>query len=502
MEQFLAPLYALLQGQNFLLMLVGAFIGVIVGILPGIGAMQAMALMIPLTWKMDVIPAFIIMVSIYATSKFGGSLTAILFNIPGDNPNAVTLIDGFPMAKNGQARTAIGASATVSVLGGLFSSLSLLVFMPVMYQLILLFGPAEFFMLALFGLTAISAVSAKSIVKGLIAGGIGILIATVGYHPMVMKARYSFGILYLRDGINMITVMLGALAMSEAIKLWMEGSSIVDEGVELSGSYREGVKAVFENIPLFIRSCLIAWVIGIAPGAGSGTAGFVSYGSATKTCKNAGTFGKGDVRGVIAGDTALHACQGGDILPTITMGIPGSAAMAILMGAFLIHGIPPGPQIVTQRPDLIYLIIYTLFIAHCIGVAMALALAGGMEKMTKMRAELIAPLIIVFCLMGSYIIREYWQDMLATTVFAILGYYMKKHGYHPIPLVLGIILGPVAEVSLFQALSSSDNGAWVFFTRIPSLIIFLCILTVIFWPLVERLYKREKVSEKVSGLDM
>jgi len=490
MEQFLTPLYAIFQWQNVLLMLIGTVIGVVVGVLPGIGAMQAMALMIPLTWKMDVIPALIIMLSIYATSKFGGSLTAILFNIPGDNPNAVTLIDGFPMAKNGKARTAIGASATVSILGGLFSSLSLLLFMPVMYQLILLFGPAEFFMLALFGLSAISAVSGKSISKGLIVGGIGILLSTIGYHPMVMKARFTFGTVYLRDGIHMVTVMLGTLALSEAIKLWMEGDSIVSKGVKLSGSYQEGIKAVFQNIPLFIRSCLIAWVIGIAPGAGSGTAGFVSYASAAKTCKNPKTFGKGDVRGLIAGDTALHACQGGDILPTITMGIPGSAAMAVLMGAFLLHGIPPGPQIVKQRPDLIYLIIYTLFIAHCIGVAMALFVSRWMEKMTRLRSEIIAPLIIILCLIGSFIIRESWQDMLATTMFGILGYYMKKHGYSPIPMVLGIILGPVAEVSFFQALSSSDNGLWVFLTRIPSLIILLCVLTVIFWPLIERLYKR------------
>lgn len=189
MDQILTPLVTLFQWQNLMLMLVGTFIGVVVGVLPGIGATQAMALMIPLTWKMDVTPALVLLISIYSTSKFGGSLTAILFNIPGDNPNAVTLIDGYPMAKNGQAKTAIAASASVSIMGGLFSSLSLIIFMPVMYQIILLFGPAEFFMLALFGLTAIAAVSAKTLVKGLMSGGIGILIATIGYHPLVEQGR-------------------------------------------------------------------------------------------------------------------------------------------------------------------------------------------------------------------------------------------------------------------------------------------------------------------------
>ncbi len=473
-------------------MLLGVCIGVVVGILPGVGATQAMALMIPLTWKMETYPSFILLISIYATSKFGGSLTAILFNIPGDNPNAVTLIDGFPMAKNGKAKTAIGASATVSILGGLFSSLSLLIFMPIMYQIILIFGPAEFFMLALFGLTAISAVSAKSIVKGLMAGGMGVLISTIGYHPLVGQSRFAFGTFYLREGISLVSALLGAVAMSEALRLWMEGSSIVGEGVPLSGKYIEGIKVVFKNKALFMRSCLIAWVVGAAPGAGSAVAGFVSYASATKTCKNPETFGKGDVRGVIAGDTALHACAGGDLLPTITMGIPGSSAMAILLGAFLLHGLQPGPQIVSLHPDLIYLIIIILFIAHCCSVVLAVGFSNALEKLTRTPAEIISPLIIICCLFGSYIMREYWQDMMVTTLFGILGYYMKKYGYHPIPLALGIILGPIAEISFFQALSSSRNGIWVFVTRIPSLIIFLCILTVLFWPYIERLYKRPK----------
>ncbi len=493
MDAFLTPLTTLLQWQNVMLMLLGTVIGVIVGVLPGIGSVQAMALIIPLTWKMDVTPALVLLISIYSTSKFGGSLTAILFNIPGDNPNAVTLIDGFPMAKNGEAKTAIGASAFVSIMGGIFSAVSLLIFLPVMYQIILLFGPAEFFMLALFGLTAIAAVSAKTLVKGLMAGGIGILIATIGYHPLVGQARYTFGSMYLEDGISMVSVILGALAMSEALMLWMEGSSIVSEGVPLSGSYRKGVIAVFKNIPLFIKSCAIAWVVGAAPGAGSTVAGFVSYASATKTCKNPENFGKGDVRGVIAGDTALHACAGGDLLPTLTMGIPGSGAMAILLGAFVLHGVTPGPQIVKLRPDLIYLIVYVLVTAHVISVIMATGFSRLMEKLTRARAEIISPIIIGLCFIGSYVMREYWQDMLVTTVCGIIGYYMRKHGYHPIPLILGIILGPIAELGFFEALSVSHNGALIFITRIPSLIILLCILLVLFWPLVEKVYaKREE----------
>ncbi len=494
MDQYMAALSALFQYQNILLMILGTLIGVVVGVLPGIGSTHAMAMMIPFTWKMDIIPAFVLLISIYATSKFGGSLTAILFNIPGDNPNAVTLIDGFPMAKKGKAKTAIAASATVSILGGLFSCLSLLVFLPVMYQIILLFGPAEFFMLALFGLSAIAAVSATTILKGLMGGGIGVLLATIGYHPFVGQARYSLGTFYLQDGISMVPVVLGALAMSAAISMWMEGSSIVGEGVPLSGSVREGVKAVFSNVGLFMRSCLIAWVVGVAPGAGSAVAGFVSYASATKTCKNPETFGKGDVRGVIAGDTAIHACAGGDLLPTLTMGIPGSSAMAILLAAFALHGVSPGPQVIKFRLDLIYLIIFVLFIAHCISVLMAVGFSHFLEKLTKLEAEIISPVIILLCLIGSYVTREDWQDMLVATVFGILGYYMKKYGYHPIPLVLGLILGPIAEKAFFQTITHSKNGIFIFFTRIPSLIIFLCIVAVVCWPYIERLYKKSKTS--------
>ena len=490
MDQMLAALSAILQWDNALIMILGTFIGVVIGVLPGLGATHAMAMIIPLTWKMDVTPAFILLISVYATSKFGGSLTAILFNIPGDNPNAVTLIDGYPMAQNGKARTAIAASAGVSILGGLFSAVTLLAFMPVMYWIIMRFGPAEFFMLALFGLSAISAVSSESIVKGLIGGGIGILLSTIGYHPLVGQARFTFGTMFLEDGVHMVSVILGALAVSEVLKLWMEGSSIAGEGVPLSGSYKEGISAVFKNIPLFIRSALIALVVGVAPGAGSMVAGFVSYASAVKTCKNPENFGKGDVRGVIAGDTALNACQGGDILPTITLGIPGSNAMAILLGAFVLHGITPGPQVVKMKTDLVYLIIFTVFIAHCISVFMAVSMSSMLEKLTKARAEIIAPVIIILCLIGSYVVREYWQDMMITVLFGIMSYYMKKHGYHPIPLVLGIVLGPIAEFGFFTALSLSDNGLWIFVTRIPSLVIFLCTLAVIFWPLIERMYKR------------
>ena len=492
MDLFAGTLSSLFQWPNVMYMLVGTLVGVVVGVLPGIGSVHAIALMVPFTWKMEATEAFILLISIYATSKFGGSLTAILFNIPGDNPNAVTLIDGFPMAKNGKARTAIAASATVSILGGLFSGVSLLIFLPVMFQIILLFGPAEFFMLALFGLSAIAAVSAKTIGKGLITGGLGVMIATIGFHPLVGQARYSLGSYYLRDGISMVPVVLGALAMSSAIELWMERTSIVGEGVPLSGSIWEGVSAVFQNMGLVVRSFVLAWVIGIAPGAGSGVAGFVSYASAVKTCKNNENFGKGDVRGVIAGDGALHACAGGDILPTITMGIPGSSAMAILLGAFTLHGIAPGPQIVKFHLDLVYLIIFTLFFAHCLSVVMAVAFSRGLEKLTKVQAEIISPIIIVLCLIGAYIGREYWQDMLVATIFGVFGYYLKKYGYHPIPLVLGIVLGPIAENGFFQALSFSRSGLLIFVTRIPSLIIFLCVLAVIFWPYIERLYKRRK----------
>jgi putative tricarboxylic transport membrane protein len=176
------------------------------------------------------------------------------------------------------------------------------------------------------------------------------------------------------------------------------------------------------------------------------------------------------------------------------MGIPGSNAMAILLGAFVLHGITPGPQIVKMRPDLVYLIVYVLFIAHVISVIMAVGFSNLLERLTKTRAEIISPIIIVFCLLGSYIMREYWQDMMVTTVFGILGYYMRKHGYHPIPLILGIILGPIAEFGLFTALSISDNGLLIFITRIPSLIILICILLVVFWPYVAKFYERTKMK--------
>jgi len=274
----------------------------------------------------------------------------------------------------------------------------------------------------------------------------------------------------------------------------MVGRSITGDQVTLSGSYQEGFLSVFRNFPLFIRSSLIAWVIGVAPGAGSSVAGFVSYAWASKTCKNPETFGKGDVRGVIAGDTALHSCAGGDLLPTLALGIPGSGAMAILLGAFILHGINPGPQLVKLHADLIYLIVITLFLAHCFSVGMALIFARGMEKLTKTRSEIISPIIIILCMVGSYIMREFWQDMMVTTLFAILGYYMKKHGYPPIALVLGIILGPIAELGLFEALSISNNGVLIFVTRIPSLVILFGILMVIFWPYLERLFTKTRAA--------
>ena len=243
--------------------------------------------------------------------------------------------------------------------------------MPVAYQVILTFGPAEFFMLALFGLTAISAVSAKSIVKGLIGGGLGVLVSTIGFHRIAGQARFTFGTMFLQDGVGMISGVLGLLAMSMAIKLWMEGSSIVSEGVPLTGSIKEGIAAVFRNFSLFVRTCLMAWVIGVAPGAGSAVAGFVCYASAAKSCKNPENFGKGDIRGVIAGDTAIHACSGGDLLPTVTLGIPGSGGMAVLLGAFAMHGVAPGPTIIKFHIDVIYVIVYTLFIAHVASVIMS-----------------------------------------------------------------------------------------------------------------------------------
>jgi len=491
-ESFIAAFATLFQWHNFIALLIGVMGGMVFGVLPGIGGGELMAVLIPLTWKMDVTTAFSLLIGIYATSKFGGSLTAILFNVPGDNPNAATLLDGFPMARQGKARTAIAASAVVSILGGWVSALTIVAFLPVMYWLILHLGPAEYFLLALFGLTAIAAVSAKSLTKGLISGGIGIMISTIGYHPLVGKPRFAMGSYFLQDGIQMVTVVIGTLAMSQAIALLMEGSPIAAKGVKLTGSIWEGVAACFKHFGVFVRSSLIAIVVGIAPGAGATVAAFLAYASAVKASKNPENFGKGDIRGVIAAETATNACQGGDLVPTLILGIPGSKACAILLGAFIIHGISPGPQLVKTRPDIIYLIIAGLVLAHFICVGISIFFVGAMEKLTTTRAEILSPIIIVFCLIGSYVIREYPQDMLITVIFGIVGYLMQKYGYHPIPMVLGLILGPIAEFGFFQALRYSDNGFWVFFTRPQSVVLIILTLIPVLWPIVKSQKARMK----------
>ena len=485
---------ALFQPMIMLTMFLAVIVGLIFGILPGVSGMTFMALMIPFTFGMDPFLAFVLLVSGYAVSSTGGSIASILINVPGDGPSAATLLDGFPMTQQGKAGRALGAMFTASGLGGVEGTVVLALLIPVVIPIVMAFGSPECFFLIVMGLSFIVSLGNEAKAKGAIAALLGLLVAFVGYHDATAFPRYTFGTAYLLDGIEIVPCALAIFAVPEAMSIMISGSAIVKQGTvrrSASADLWEGTKDVFRHWGLHIRCVILGVIVGIVPGVGGHVASWVGYGHAKTTSKHPETFGHGNVEGIIGPESAMNGKEGGAMLPTLALGIPGSSGMAVLLGAFLIQGIQPGPTFLRDHLDLAWTITGTLVLANVLGMLICFLAAPTLIKVTRVRGHLLAPFLVCLMALGAYSSRNSLEDVFLTFGLAFLAWAMRQLGYSRPVFFVGYVLGGLAE--RYFGISVMAHGWKFFLTPISLIIIAVTIVSVSIEPLI-KYRKRRKIS--------
>ncbi len=507
MEALLEGLRLVLSWPAFGMLLLGTLIGLYLGAIPGLGGMVGFALLIPFTFGMDPVVAFALLLGMYAVTTTSDTLTAVLLGVPGTGAAAATVVDGYPMTQRGEAMRALGAAYTSSAIGGVLGALSLAVSIPLIKPIIIAFGPPEFFMLGALGLTYVGALSGRSMSKGILAALVGLLISTIGYSTQGGVARYTFEVNYLLDGLELVPVILGLFAIPELIELASRGMPIANKAnaLPVAGQMLQGMRDAFQHRWLLLRSSLIGIYIGILPGIGGAIADWVAYGHAYQSAKDKSQFGKGDVRGVIAPEAANNSVKGSDLIPTVAFGIPGSAAMAILLGAFLIHGLRPGPEMLTTKLSFTYSMVWTLAIANVLGALALMLWSRQLAKIAFLRASLIVPAIMLFAFMGAWTAKSQLGDWVTLLFFGCVGLVFKRAGWPRPPIILGLVLGPIMENNLDLSLQVLG---WGFVTR-PLVIAMIVILAVSFAYEVRRQYRMKReglapasvVSEEVAQAD-
>jgi len=475
-------LIVILSWPIIMYVFIGTAFGYLFGLLPGLSGAIGMAVLLPITFGMKPEMAFALLGGVMGAAAFGGSIPAILINTPGAPVNAATCFDGFPLACQGRAREALGAAATASCLGALFGVVILIAVIPVMRQIVLALGPPEWFLLALLGLTIISSVSKGSLINGLIAGCFGLMLSFHGVNPVTGGHRYTFGTLYLWDGIQLVPVLIGIFAIAEMLNLSTKHHTISASGALTGGSIIEGIKAVLKHWSTFLRSSVIGLFIGAVPGVGGSVATFVSYSYAKQTSKDPDSFGKGNIEGVIASEAANDAKDGGALMPLLSLGIPGSAGTAVLLGALMIHGLTPGREMLTVRLTLTFTLIWTLIISNILTSTLGLLLARGLAKLTVIPTRVLAPVVFTLCIVGSYATRYNFNDTLVAVIFGLLGYVMLQLRFPRVPIILGLVLGPMAEQSFHLSLQISGYSYSIFFVRPISLLFIILIIISLILP--------------------
>ncbi len=488
----LQGLWGVFQPDAFLLMMLGVVLGNIVGILPGLGGQFLLAVLIPFVFGMKPIAGLALLVAAHSVTGTGGSITSILFNTPGEASSAPTCLDGFELTKQGHAGRAMGAALYASLVGGLVGACALLLVIPVIRVIVLSFGPPEFFMLTVLGISFIGSLGQKAPMKGLVAGLFGLAIALFGEDPNTGVIRFNFGSLYLYEGFRQITVVLGLFAVAEMIDLGVKGGQLVSGKVDVKDSVWSGVKDVHRHLWLTVKSALIAVYMGALPGLGGVASSFFTYGYAQRVSKHPETFGKGNIEGVIAPESANNAKEGGALIHTVGFGIPGSAGMAILLGAFLILGITPGPKMLSQHLPVVFALAWTMAIANVIGAFLAMIFAKQMARLAFLRTSMLIPIILVFVALGSFTTSSSMGDLMVTLVFGFLGYFMKVYGFPKAPLVLGLVLGRIAEGNFNL---SYDLYGLSFLLRPMTLIILLLVIWSLVGPAVKTYWAKRKEAE-------
>ncbi len=488
------------QPQNLVFCFIGVLAGTLIGVLPGIGPVTGIALLIPITFEMNATTALITMAGVYYGAMYGGSTTSILINVPGESSSVMTALDGYQMARQGRAGPALGMAALGSFIAGTFAIIVLMFIAPPLANLGLKFGPPEYFALTFMGLTLVTSLTGKSMIKGLMAGVFGLLMATVGIDAATGSARFTFGSLELLDGMSFIAVTVGLFALPEVLI-----------------NVEEPMEQVFLKAKLSLRSLLpnrqdwkdsagaitcgsiLGFLIGTLPGAGATVASFLSYATEKKLSKHPEKFGTGIIEGVAGPESANNAASGGALVPLLTLGIPGSASTAVMMGALMIHGVRPGPALFTQNSEFVWGFIASMYVGNIMLLVLNLPLVGLWVSMLRVPYRILMPLIVAISTVGVFATETSMFDVWLMLGFGILGYWMRKLDFPAAPVVLALVLGPMVEMSLRQSLTISHGDLMIFFTRPISAVLTSVALLSLFVPLFRALWNSRRQAPPAAG---
>lgn len=492
----LEVIQGLLTIQNLLTVILGTLAGIIFGALPGFSAVMAVAVLIPLTFGMEQSTGLILLGGVYCGAIYGGSITAVLLKTPGTDASALTAIDGFELTKQGRGGEALRESAIASWWGGIFSACCLLFMAPVLSRAGLRFGPPENFMLAVFGLSIIGMVCADELLKGLIAGAFGLLLGTVGVDPIMGSFRYTFGQIGLYNGIALVPALIGMFSIAQLMTMASskQKSIVLVDTSKIKGGFH--LKEMFGYPMVYLRSSLIGTAVGIIPGAGTSIATFIGYNEGKRFCKTPELWGTGLREAIASVEAANNAVTGGSLIPTLTLGIPGNAVTAVLLGGLMMLGLTPGYSLFTEKAHVTYPFILSLFFANTIFLIVGLYMAPKFANVSKIPSYILIPVISCFCTMGAYALNVNMMDVYMMFIFGIVGYVMNRFGFTPAPIILGMILGPIADKALSQTVTlSRGTNVAVFILQRPICIVLLCLTVItLAFPLIRRVTGDKKTK--------
>jgi putative tricarboxylic transport membrane protein len=455
------------QPMNLLYCFIGVLLGTLVGVLPGLGSAATIALLLPVTYGIPPVSAIIMLAGIWYGSMYGGSTTSILLRVPGESASVMTCIDGFEMARRGRAGAALGIAAFGSFIAGTLGLFGLILLAPPLADFALDFGPPEYFALTLVGLTLVSYLGSGSIIKALTMAALGLLLGTVGLDPVRSHERFTFGILSLQGGLDLVPMVMGLFGVSQVLQLVATKGEPAEKVGELGGllsllpnrqEWRDASGAI-------ARGSLVGFFVGLLPGAGGTISTYVAYAVEKRRSPHPERFGKGAIEGVAAPESANNAATGSGFIPLLTLGLPANVVMALMLGAFMLHGITPGPTLITQKPDMFWGVITSMFIGNFMLLVLNLPLIGVFVRLARLPSAYLVPVIVVACLVGAYAVNNNPVDIFVMLGFGVFGFYAERFGFSLAPLVLAFVLGPLMETSLRQSLILSDGGFGIFVTR-------------------------------------
>lgn len=497
MDNFTDALGLLFQLDTLLGLMIGVVGGIVIGALPGFSASMGVALLIPLTFGMSSVAGLVMLTAVYTSAIYGGSITATLCHTPGTPASAATAIDGYQLTMQGRGMEAVGVGTVASMIGGIVGALALIFISPPLGLFSLKFSSLEFFMLAVFGLTIIASLAGDSIIKGLFSGLLGLFLGLIGLDLITGVPRMTFGLIELEDGINFVPGLIGMFSIAQVLTMAADiakGRKALVLADKITGRTLPPWSEFKTLIPTIIRSSIIGTIIGIIPAAGAGISSWVCYALGKRFSKNPDAYGKGAMEGVAASETGNNAATGGALIPLFTLGLPGSGVAAILLGGLMIHGLVPGAEMYTKYASTTYAISFGFLLANILMGIIGLAIARYVAKVANIKPQILMTVITALSAIGCYAIRNSMFDVSVMLVFGIMGYFLKTTGFATAPLILGMVLSPIAENNWRRALILSRGNMWKYFLSRPiSIVLLLLVVLSLFAPIViDKVNKKSK----------